>query len=186
MFGRIDHPEEQTQTCAKQSNEVPPWGRRPSCVPGDSLHPGATQTNAGAMIERRCCLGSVTFVISPPASTSRADERTVGEEIERGATSIAAPLRFSPADVAGQAGRTDAHTKSKRSHHNCGVSVVIFPAELTANEGRNRRGSRICTKRHFGVIASVISPVEVAAHAEKIPTTEDKLDRAPLWQRGLD
>ena len=97
------------------------------------FHPGATQTNAGAKFERRCCLGSVALVISPPASTSRADGRNVGEEIERIATSTAAPLRLSTAAVAGLAKQTDARTSYQRSRLYCGVAIVISPAELTAN-----------------------------------------------------
>ena len=45
-------------------------------------------------------LSGLAFVISPPAPTSRADKRNVGEEIGRSVTSEAAPLHFSPADVA--------------------------------------------------------------------------------------
>ena len=93
----------ETQTCAKRPNRSPFRGSRPRYVPGGSFHLGAAQANGGDAIERRCCLGSVAFVISLPALTSRADERNVGDEIGRGATSIAAPLRRSPADVAGQA-----------------------------------------------------------------------------------
>ena len=111
------------------------------------FHAGATQTNAGATIKRHGCLGSVALVISPPASTSRAGERNVGEEIERIATSIAAALRSSPADAAEPPGQTDARTQSNRSRHLCGVVIVIFPAELATLEDRARRGPEICTKR---------------------------------------
>ena len=103
------------RTCVKQSNQVPPWVDRLSCVPGGSFQPGTSRTGAGGIIERRCCLGGLAFVVSPPARTSQADERKVGEEIERSAMSIAAPLRCSPADVAEQAGRTGARTASQRS-----------------------------------------------------------------------
>ena len=40
-------------------------------------------------------LTGLAFVISPRESTTRADESNVGEETERGATPIAAPLRWS-------------------------------------------------------------------------------------------
>ena len=103
--------------------------------------------DAGATIKRHGCLGSVTLVISPPASTSRAGERNVGEELERIATSIAAALRSSPADAAEPPGQTDARTQSNRSRHLCGVAIVIFPAELATHEDRTRRGPEICTKR---------------------------------------
>ena len=151
----------ETQACAKQSNQVPPWGRRLSCVPGGSFHPGATQTSAGEIIGRRCCFGGLAFVISPPASTSRADECNVGEEIERSATPTAAPSRFSPADVADQAEQTDARKKSSRSCRNCGVAIVILPPELTTQDDRTRRGPNICTKRQFGGAARVIFSSEV-------------------------
>ena len=84
-----------------------PGNRRLSCAPGSGLHPGATKTNGGAIIERCCCLGCVTFVISPPASTSLAGERNAGAEIERSSTSTAAPLRSLAADAA--------HIKSEKS-----------------------------------------------------------------------
>ena len=58
------------------------------------------KTNGGEIIERRSCVGGLALDISPPASTSGADGSNDGEEIGRGAASIAAPLRCSPADVA--------------------------------------------------------------------------------------
>ena len=132
-------------------------------VPGGFFHPGETETHAGATIKRRGCLGSVAFVISPPASTSRADERSAGEEIERIATSTAAPLRLSAAAVAGLAKQTDARTSHQRSRLYCGVAIVIFPAELTTHGDRTRRGPEICTKRQSGIVAQVILPAEVCA-----------------------
>ena len=63
--------------------------------------------------------------------------------------------------------------------------MLISPAELTSHEDRTRRGPQICTKRQFGIVAQVILPAEVSMQAEKIPTTADKLDRAPRWRRGL-
>ena len=144
--GRIGH--------SDQSNHVPPWGRRLCCVPGDIFHPGATQTHAGAILERRCCLGGIAFVISPPGSTFRGDERNVGEEIERSATSKAAPLRVSPANVAEQRGETDARTTSERSRRYCSVAATaISPVEITTHEGRPRRGPKIWRKRHLGIVA---------------------------------
>ena len=62
-------------------------------------------------------------------------------------------MRCFPADFAEKAEQTDARTLSQRSRHNCGVPIVIFPAELTTHEERTRRGPEICTRRHFGVIA---------------------------------
>ena len=44
-------------------------------------------------------LSVLALVISLPASIHRADKRDVGEEIERGVTSEAAPLYLSLADV---------------------------------------------------------------------------------------
>ena len=105
LFGGIGRLEGETQTCARQSHQMPPWGRRLSCVPSCSFQPGATQTTGGEIIERRCRLSGMAFVISPLASTSRANESNVGEEIERIAASTAAPLRRRPADVAEQAER---------------------------------------------------------------------------------
>ena len=85
-------------------------------MPGSSFRPGATRTNGVEKIERCRCIGSVAIVICPPASTSRADERNVGKEIERSATSIAAPLRCSPAAVAEQTERNRRpHIKSVKS-----------------------------------------------------------------------
>ena len=78
-------------------------GEPPRVVPGGSSHDSSTQTTGGEIIGRCRCLGGISIVISPPASAFRADERSVGEEIERSATSIAALLRGPPADVAGQA-----------------------------------------------------------------------------------
>ena len=54
-----------------------------SYAPVGSFRPGATQTDGVEIIKRRRCLGSGAFVTSAPASPSRADERNVGEEIER-------------------------------------------------------------------------------------------------------
>ena len=142
---------------------MPPWNRRLRYVPGGMFHPGATQTNAGAKFERRCCLGSVALVISPPASTSRADGRNVGEEIERIATSTAAPLRLSTAAVAGLAKQTDARTSYQRSRLYCGVAIVIFPAELATHGDMTRRGPEICTRRQSGIVAQVILPAKVCA-----------------------
>ena len=110
--GGTDQPGNERHSCAKQPSQVPLRESRHRHVPGGAFHPGATQTNAGAIIERRSCIGSVAFVISPPASTSRAGGRNVGEEIEPSATSTAALLRFSLADVAEQAEHTDARTSS--------------------------------------------------------------------------
>ena len=103
LFGGTDHPGKETQTCAEKPNQVPFWESRLRYVPG------------GTIFERRSCLGSVAFVVSPLASTSRADERNVGEEPECSATSIAPPSHCSPADVAEQAEQTDARTSYQRS-----------------------------------------------------------------------
>ena len=106
----------ETQTRARQPDQVPFRDSRPWYVAGGSIHPGATHTSAGEIIERRCCLGSVAFVISPPASTSRAGERNVGGEIGRSATSIAPPSRWLQVPVAEQAGRNRRpHIKSEKS-----------------------------------------------------------------------
>ena len=50
--------------------------------------------------------------------------------------------------------------------------------------GRARRGPNICTKRHFRIAAWVIYPAGATMHAEKIPTTAEKLGWVPRWQRG--
>ena len=94
-------------------------------------------------------------------------------------------MRCSPANIMGQAEQTDARTSSQRSRHSSGLAVVIFPAELTTREDRTRRGPNICTKRHFRIAAWVMYPAGASMHAEKIPTTADKLGRVPRWQRGL-
>ena len=130
-------------------------------------------------MEQRRCLSGIALVIPPPASTSRADEDNVGEEIERGAASKAAPLGCSPAEFADQAAQTDTRTSSQRSRHSCGVAIVIFPAELTEHEERTRRGPKPCAKRQLGAVAYVMFPAEVTTYAKKIPTTADKLGRAP-------
>ena len=80
----------------------------------------------------------------------------MGEEIERSAALIAAPLRCSPADVAEQAEQTDARTSSSRSRHYFGVAIVFFPVEMTTRVVRGRRGPKICAKRHPGGAAGVI------------------------------
>ena len=132
---------------------MPFWESRFRYVPGGSFQSGATQTNGGAIFGRRGALSGVAFVISPPASTTRADGSNVGEEIGRSATSIAAPFRCSPADVAEQAGQTDARTSSQRSRRYCGVAIVIPRAELTTREGGTRRGTKVCARRQFGIVA---------------------------------
>ena len=91
LFSEINRPGGKTRTCAKESNQVPFWESRLRRAPSASFHPVATQTNAGEILERRCCLSGITLVIPPPASTSRAADRNVGEEIERSATSLGAP-----------------------------------------------------------------------------------------------
>ena len=80
----------------------------------------------GASIGRLSCPNGIAVVTSPPTSTSRADESNVGEEIERGDTSVAAPRRCSPADAAEQAGQTDARTSSKRSRLFFGLAFFYF------------------------------------------------------------
>ena len=115
MFGGVDHPggEFATRNCLTKCRFRE---SRLRYVPGSSFHPGATRTNGVEKIERCRCIGSVAIVICPPASTSRADERNVGKEIERSATSIAAPLRCSPAAVAEQTERNRRpHIKSVKS-----------------------------------------------------------------------
>ena len=138
---------------AKQPNQVPFRGRRLSCVPGSSFRPGATQTNAGATTERRCCLGSVVSVISPPESTSRAESLTSAkksnEALRRQRRRRAGLRRLSPS----RRDETDARASSQRSRRCCGVAIVIPPVALTTHGGRTRCGPRICAKRHFGVVA---------------------------------
>ena len=51
--------------------------------------------------------------------------------------------------------------------------MVSFLAELTTHEGRARDGRKNCTKRQFGIVASVIVPADVTVYAEDTPTTED-------------
>ena len=121
----------------------------------------ATQTNVGAIIERRCCLSGIASVFSPRASTPRAAESNVGEAIERSATLNAAPLRCSPADVADPAEQTNARRSRQRSRHYCGASIVIPAAELTTNETRTRRGPKICAERQLVFVAQLTPPVEV-------------------------
>ena len=82
-------------------------------------------------------------------------------------------------------GETDARTSSHRSRLFSGFASVISPAELTTREDRTCRGPKTCMKRHFGIATQVISPAEVPTLAEQKPTTADKLDRVPHWQRGL-
>ena len=126
-----------TRTCAKQPNQVPFRESRHRYVPGCRSHPGATHTSAGEIIERRCCLGSVAFVASAPASTTRADERNVGEEIERSATSIAPPSRWLQVPVAEQAGR------NRRPHITSEKLALLrrrhcyFPGGVDHIRGRN-------------------------------------------------
>ena len=76
----------------------------PLCVRRHS-HPGGTQTNGGEIIERRCCLGEIVFLISSPESASRADDRNVSEELEPSITSAAAPLRLFPTEFTEKATR---------------------------------------------------------------------------------
>ena len=87
---------------------------RPRYVPGGIFHPVGTQTNGSEIIERCCCLGGTASVISPPESTSRADESSAGEKMERRVTSAAAPLRSPSAEFPEQATENDARASSKR------------------------------------------------------------------------
>ena len=167
-------------------DQVPFWESRLSRSPGGSFNPVETQTHGADVLRQRCRLSGIVFVISPPPSTSRADERNVGEEIERGATSIAPRSLFSPANVAEQAGPTDARTSSQGGRLYRGVAIVISLAEMTTHDDRARRGPNTCTKHHFGIATQVIFPAEVTTFAQKIRTTAAKLDRAPRWRRGLD
>ena len=203
------------QTCAKQTNQVPFRESRLRYVPGGSFLPVATQINGGEIIEERGCIGGFPFVISPPGSTSRADERTAGEEIGRGAASKAAPSRRSPAHVAEEAGQTDARTSSQRSRNYCDVAIV-FPAELTTRDGRTRRGPKPCTRAslaeppvlffrrerpssrrnyqrrqknmtgcHVGSAASVNSLGGLVAGQGTTPTGSEHSNQAPPRGRGL-
>ena len=125
VSGGMGRPEEGRLSCAKHSNQVPSWGRRPRYVPGGIFHPDGTQTSAGEIIARRCRPGGIAFVISPPASTSRADESNAGEELGRSVTSVAGPSRFLPAEF------TE------------GVAMVISPAESTTHDAGTRHGRKI-------------------------------------------
>ena len=133
------------------------WDRRLSCVPGGSFQPGAMQTTAGAIVERRYCLGSVAIDISPPASTSRANERNVGEEIGRSTTSTAAPLCCSPADVAGQAEQNRRpHIKSEKSPL-LRCRRCYFPGGMTTHGGSTRRGPKIRTNASLTLLPRLFS-----------------------------
>ena len=157
MFGGMGRPGSETQTCAEEPNQVPFRESRLRYVPGGSFHPGETETNAGATIKRRGCVGSVAFVISPPASTSRADERNVGEEIERIATSIAAPLRFPPADAAEQAEQNRRpHIKSEKSPL-LRCRRCYFPGGMTTHGGSTRRGPKIRTNASLTLLPRLFS-----------------------------
>ena len=167
MLGGIGQPERETQTCARKSNRAPPRARRLSRVPCGICHPGAPLTSGFGINERRCRLRGVAFVISSPASTSRADERNVGEVIERGATSIAAPLRGSRRTSPSRRNETDARTASKKSRLYCGAAIAISLADVTTREDRARGGPKVCAKCQFGIVAKVIFPAEVTTYAEK-------------------
>ena len=156
MLGGIGQPERETQTCARKSNRAPPRARRLSRVPCGICHPGAPLTSGFGINERRCRLRGVAFVISSPASTSRADERNVGEVIERGATSIAAPLRGSRRTSPSRRNETDARTASKKSRLYCGAAIAISLADVTTREDRARGGPKVCAKCQFGIVAKVI------------------------------
>ena len=136
-------------------------------MPCGICHPGAPLTSGFGINERRCRLRGVAFVISSPASTSRADERNVGEVIERGATSIAAPLRGSRRTSPSRRNETDARTASKKSRLYCGAAIAISLADVTTREDRARGGPKVCAKCHFGIVAKVIFPAEVTTFAEK-------------------
>ena len=81
--------------------------------------------------------------------------------------------------------KTDARTSSQRSRLFSGLAIVIFPAESNTHGERTRREPKDCAKRRFSIVAQVIFLAEVTMQAGKIPTTADKLDRAPRWQRGF-
>ena len=116
LFVRWNRPAGERFGHSKKPERVPFWGSRLRYVPGGICHPGVTQTNGVEIIERRRCPSGISFVLSPLESTSRTDARNVGDEIARGATSIAAPLRFFPADVAEQVEQNRRpHIKSEES-----------------------------------------------------------------------
>ena len=105
--------------------------------------------------------------MSPPASPTRADGRSVGEEIGQSATSIGAPLRCPPADVAEKAGQTAARTSRNRSHRYCAVAIVTLPAGMTTHEAGTRGGPQICKEGHFGIFASGFFPAVVTMLEDK-------------------
>ena len=185
LFGGMGHPGRETHTCAKRADLAPLRESRIRFVPGGRFHPGATRTNGGEIIERRCCPGGAAFVISPPAPTSRADERNVGEEIGRSVTSTAALLRCSPADVAEQA------EQNRRTHIMSEKPPLLRSCHCYSPSGDDhasgKKPSRTKNLHEAPVWRSRLGYFsgEVTMYAEKIPTTADKLDRAPRWRRGL-
>ena len=145
LGGRIDH--------SKQYNEVPFGESRLRNVPGGGSHPGATQTSGVEIIERRCCLSGVALVFFPPASTSRADKSNVGEEIGRSATSIAPPLRCSPADVVEQAERNrQPHNKSEKPPV-LGRRPCYPPGGVDHARGQDPSRTKNLHGRQLGIVA---------------------------------
>ena len=144
---------------SKQSNRAPFRGRRLRYVLGGIFTPWRNDLASradGGDAGRRRCLSGLASVISPPASTSRADGGNVGDDIERIAPLAAAPLCSPPEDVAEQAEQTNARASSQRRRLFFGLAIAIFPAELTTRREGPRRGAKICTNRHLAIVAQVM------------------------------
>ena len=145
------------------------------------------QNNSSKIIERRRHFGGVAWVSDPPKLISRGrnwakrSATKVSEAAYPRRLHYVPPQRTPPR----RRNRPNARASSKSNRHYCSVAMVIFPAELTTDEERTYPGRKTCTKRQFGIVAQVTLLAEVSMQAEKIPTTEDKLDRAPPRQRGL-
>ena len=84
----------------------------------------------------------------PAGITSRADERSVGEEIERSATSTAAPLRCSPANVAEHAERNRRPRIEKKKFRHC-----YSPGGVDSAPGEDPSRTKNPHERHIGIVA---------------------------------
>ena len=130
--------------------EAPSRASRLRYLAGCIFRPGGPQTNGGPIAERRCHFCKVAAISSPPNSTSRARQINVGEEIERWGDVGSAATAFPSGGIDGADGTR--RTSAKRSRGVaafCGVAMVIFQPESTAQDEQIRTGQKNLRQAQF-------------------------------------
>ena len=150
-FGGIDHPEKELATRNSPTKcrfgEPPPLSARWHF----SSWSDANQWRRNNWATLRSAESPVLFPDRhrPLGRTKATSAKKFGEALRRKRRRCVGPRRTSPS----RRNKTNERASSQRSRLFFGLALVIFPAELTTHVDRNTRGPKICTKRHFGIVA---------------------------------